>query len=188
VSVPTLTWALPVLGGGVAAGVRALTSAGAPAALTTLTVRDLAVAVPRGTVVLSVENPRLLEAAAQQRLPAPLVCTGGEPTTGALALLDALVDAGTVVRHHGDIDGGGLRITARLHARGVVPWRMTAADYRAALAVADVELPAVDPLSVPPTPWDPALQAEVQQAGVAVEQKRVMDEVLAAHATEAGRP
>ncbi|GAA4783567.1 hypothetical protein GCM10023200_16270 [Actinomycetospora chlora] len=187
VSKPVLTWHLPLLGDGVATGVRAFTAAGAPTALTTLSIRDLVVDVPPGTVILSVENPRLLEAAVQQRLAAPLVCTSGEPTSGALALLEALRDAGAVVRHHGDVDAGGLRITARLYEHGVDPWRMTAADYRAAIAVAAVELPTVDPAGVPPTPWDPDLQHDVQRAGVAVEQERVMDTVLAAHVTEAGR-
>ncbi|MHC1558145.1 DUF2399 domain-containing protein [Actinomycetospora sp. C-140] len=187
VSAPTLTWHLPLLGDGVAAGVRAMTAAGAPAPLTTLTVRDLAVAVPPGCVVLSVENPRLLEAAAQQRLAAPLVCTAGEPTGGALALLEALREAGAVVRHHGDVDAGGLRIASRLYDRGIEPWRMTADDYRTAVAEADVDLPAVDPDAVPPTPWDPELQLAVREAGLAVEQERVMDDVLAAHVLEAGR-
>jgi uncharacterized protein (TIGR02679 family) len=186
VSAPTLTWALPLDGDGLAAGVRALTAAGAPAALTTLTTRDLEVTVPPGTVVLSVENPRLLEAAAQQRLAAPLVCTSGEPTSGALALLDALRSAGAVVRHHGDFDAGGLGITRRLADRGVVPWRMGAADYREAVARADVALPPITAI-VPPTPWDPALQHAVQEAGVAIEQERVMDDVLAAHVIEAER-
>jgi hypothetical protein len=40
---------------------------------------------------------------------------------GALGLLAALRDAGAVVRHHGDVDAGGLRTTSRLHDRGVVP-------------------------------------------------------------------
>jgi hypothetical protein len=116
VSAPTHTWPLPLLGDGVATAVRAMTAAGAPVPLTTLTVRDLTVAVPAATVVLSVENPRLLEAAAQQRLPAPVVCTSGVPTTGTLALLDALVAAGAHVRHHGDVDVGGLGITGRWRA------------------------------------------------------------------------
>ncbi|MEJ2888906.1 DUF2399 domain-containing protein [Actinomycetospora aeridis] len=186
VSVPTLTWALPLLGDGVAAGVRALTAAGAPAPLTTLTTRDLRLEVPPATVVLSVENPRLLELAAQQRLAAPLLCTSGEPTSGALALIDALRQAGAVVRHHGDIDVGGLGITRRLADRGVVPWRMGVDDYRDAVARADVALPEIT-AAVPATPWDPDLQGEVQRAGVAIEQERVMDDVLAAHVIEAGR-
>lgn len=182
VSAPVLTWALPLLGDGVAAAVRALTAAGAPAPLTTLTLRDLPVVVPPGTVVLSVENPRLLEAAAQQRLPAPVVCTSGEPTRGAVLLLEALLAAGADVRHHGDLDAGGLQIAARLAERGVVPWRMTAADYREALAQAvDVDLPAVDPDAVPPTPWDPELGEELRRNRRAVEQERVMDDVLTRH-------
>jgi uncharacterized protein (TIGR02679 family) len=185
VSAPVLTWALPLLGDGVAAAVRALTAAGAPAPLTTLTLRDLAVAVPPGTVVLSVENPRLLEAAVQARLPAPVVCTSGEPTSGARLLLGGLVGAGALVRHHGDVDVGGLGITGRLVPLGVVPWRMDIADYRAAVDAARVEgvaLPAIsDVRAVPATPWDPGLQHEVTRVGLAVEQERVMDAVLVTH-------
>ncbi|MDD7924254.1 DUF2399 domain-containing protein [Actinomycetospora chibensis] len=183
VSAPVLTWALPLCGDGVAAAVRGMTAAGAPAPLTTLTIRELDVVVPSGTVVLSVENPRLLEAAAQQRLPAAVVCTNGEPTRGVTMLLQALTDAGAHVRHHGDFDAAGLRIAARLHARSVTPWCMDAADYRAAVAQAEgVELPRVDPDTVSPTPWDPALRDEMRRHGRAVEEERVMDEVLRAHA------
>jgi hypothetical protein len=59
---------------------------------------------------------------------------------------------------------------------------MDAAAYRAGVdrATADrVALPAIaDPDAVPPTPWDPALQHEVRNVGLALEQERVMGEVL----------
>lgn len=190
VSAPVLTWGLPLLGDGVAAAVRAMTAAGAPMALSTLVLRDLEVRVPPGTVVLSVENPRLVEAAAQDRLAAPVITTSGNPTTAPLRLIDALRAAGAVVRHHGDMDPAGLAITARLADRGVVPWRMDAADYRAALRVADedgVALRRADG-AIGPTPWSPELAGALEVDRRVVEEERVMDELLAEHAAAGPEP
>ena len=181
VATPVLTWALPLLGDGLPAAVRATTAAGAPSPLTVLSLRDMPVEVPPGTVVHGVENPRLLEAAVQQRLEAPMLCTSGNPTSAPSLLIRRLLAAGAEVRHHGDFDPDGVAITARLHAQGVVPWRMTAADYSTALAVAaraGVELREFAGV-VPPTPWDPELAAVVQRAGRAVDEERVMDALLA---------
>jgi hypothetical protein len=63
VATPVLTWALPLLGGGLGAAVRAATAAGAPMPLTAFSLREMPLEVPPDTVVRSVENPRLLEAA-----------------------------------------------------------------------------------------------------------------------------
>ncbi|WP_286051042.1 DUF2399 domain-containing protein [Actinomycetospora termitidis] len=175
VATPVLTWGLPLLGGGLAAATRAATGAGAPSYLSTLNLRDLAVDVPPGTVVLGVENPRLLEAAVQRGLDVPMLCTLGNPTTAPLTLIRALLEAGAEVRHHGDFDPAGVAITARLAQLGVVPWHMTAADYRQALTP-DLRR-FTDP--VPPTPWDPELQRAMTEHGRAVDEERVMDELLA---------
>ncbi len=81
------------------------------------------------------------------------------------------------MHHHGDFDPDGVAITARLHAAGVVPWRMTAADYTGALAAAaraGVELREITG-PVPPTPWDPELQRVMTHA---VDEERVMDGLL----------
>lgn len=175
VATPVSTWSLPLLGDGTAAVVRAATAAGLPSYLPTLALRDLTVEVPRGTVVVSVENPRLLEAAVQRALPIPMVCTLGNPTTAPLTLIRGLLAAGARVRHHGDFDPAGVAITGRLAQLGVVPWRMTAADYRAAVTpdLRSFEGP------VPPTPWDPELQLAMTEHGRAVDEERVMDELLA---------
>jgi uncharacterized protein (TIGR02679 family) len=183
VATPVLTWALPLLGDGLAAAVRATTAAGAPMPLTVLSLRDMPIDLPSGTVVLSVENPRLLEAAVQQGRSAPMICTSGNPTTAPSLLIRRLLAAGAEVRHHGDLDPDGVAITARLHVDGVVPWRMTAADYTEALAAAEragVDLREVTG-PVPPTPWDPDLQRAMERAGRAVDEERVMDALLAEH-------
>ncbi|MEJ2870068.1 DUF2399 domain-containing protein [Actinomycetospora sp. OC33-EN08] len=184
VATPVLTWALPLLGDGVPAAVRAATAAGAPSHLSTLTLRDLRVEVPPGTVVLGVENPRLLEAAVQRRLSVPMLCTLGNPTTAPLTLIRALLDAGAEVRHHGDLDPAGVAITARLTALGVVPWHMTAPDYLAAVTPGLRRF--TDP--VPRTPWDPDLQRVMTEHGRAVDEERVMDELLAAADREGKDP
>jgi uncharacterized protein (TIGR02679 family) len=183
VATPVLTWALPLLGDGLAAAVRAATAAGAPMPLTVLSLRDMPVDLPSGTVVLSVENPRLLEAAVQQGRAAPMICTSGNPTTAPSLLIRRLLEAGAEVSHHGDFDPDGVAITARLHAEGVVPWRMTAADYTEALAVAEragVELREIT-APVPPTPWDPELRRAMERAALSVDEERVMDALLAEH-------
>lgn len=184
VATPVLTWALPLLGDGAAAAVRASTAAGLPAPLTRLALRESTIAVPPGTVVTSVENPRVLEAAVQRGVHAPMLCTAGNPTRAVTALVTALLAAGAAVRHHGDLDPAGIAITARLAALGVTPWHMTAADYAAALAAAgDVALRAVR-ATVPPTPWDAGLAVAIERAGLAVDEERVMDDLLAELADE----
>ena len=178
VATPVLTWALPLLGDGLAAAVRAMTSAGAPAPLTVLSLREMPVEVPAGTVITSVENPRLLEAAIQQGRTAPMLCTAGNPTSAPLLLIRRLLAAGAEVRHHGDFDPDGIAITARLAALGVVPWRMTTSDYTAALAAADLDGVELRPLTgpVPETPWDPELRRVLSRG---VDEERVMDGLLA---------
>ncbi|MEV5200151.1 TIGR02679 family protein [Streptomyces sp. NPDC053720] len=87
-------------------------------------------------VVHVVENPSILALALRRFGPdsPPLVCTSGRPGTAAILLLCLLVDRGAAFRYHGDFDGEDIRVAA--HALGKTrahPWRMTAADYRAAV-------------------------------------------------------
>ena len=177
VATPVLTWALPLLGDGLAAAVRATTAAGAPMPLTVLSLRDVPLALPPGTVVRSVENPRLLEAAVQQGREGPMICTAGNPTTAPTLLIRRLLEAGAQVHHHGDFDPDGVAITARLTDLGVVPWRMSAADYLTARAAAERDGVELRPITapVPLTPWDPALQRVMTHA---VDEERVMDGLL----------
>jgi Protein of unknown function C-terminus (DUF2399) len=59
---------------------------------------------------------------------------------------------------------------------GLAPWRMSTADYRAALAAADVE-GAVLPRETPApgaTPWDPALQEDFGEERRIVHQERLL--------------
>ncbi len=119
VSAPTLTWGLPLVGeAGAAPAVRAMTAAGLPINLSTMALRAGPLVVPAGTVVLVVENPRLVEAAAQRRLIAPVLSTAGNPTTAPLLAISQLVDAGALLRYHGDFDAAGLAMAARAERAG----------------------------------------------------------------------
>jgi uncharacterized protein (TIGR02679 family) len=187
VSAPVLTWGLSLLdAGGVADAVRAMTAAGLPMHLSTLALRASLLHVPAGEPVLVVENPRLVEAAAQRRLGAALVCTNGNPTTAPSLAIAQLRSCGARLRYHGDFDAPGLAMTGRARDAGCEPFRMSAPDYRDALAVASaqgVELPR-EPAAAPPTPWDPDLAVAFDEHRAIVHEERVMDDVLDAHAAD----
>lgn len=191
VSAPVLTWGLPLTGAGaIAAAVAAMTRAGLPVHLSALALRAEPLRVAPATPVLVVENPRLVEAAAQRRLPAAVLCTNGNPTTAPSEAIGALRASGALLRYHGDFDTPGLAITGRVRAAGCAPFAMAARDYLAALAVAatdGVDLPP-DLAPVPPTPWDPELGVVFARHRRVVHQERVMDDVLAAHAGTGAGP
>jgi uncharacterized protein (TIGR02679 family) len=189
VSAPVLTWGLPLLGdSALARSSRAMTAAGLPLHLSTVALRAEPLRVPRGTPVLVVENPRVVEAAAQRNLPAAVVCTNGNPTTAPTEAIACLRVSDADLRYHGDFDAAGLAMAARAAAMGCAPFRMTAEDYRAALAVASasgLELPH-DTAPIPPTPWDAALASAFAKSRRVVHEERVMDDVLAAHVARRG--
>jgi uncharacterized protein (TIGR02679 family) len=111
------------------------------------------VRIASGAVVLVCENPRVLEAFAERRPVVVVVCTAGEPNLVTLDVLRALRDGGADLRYHGDFDWPGIAIANRLvRALDVRPWRMTAADYRSAVA----DLPdRLELIGVPVSPeWD----------------------------------
>lgn len=180
-SAPALTWALPVLP---ASGLHGLVAAAADAALPVHLTRFALVAHPvvvaAGTDVLVVENPRLVEAAAQRHVTGAVVALNGNPSAAVRLLLDQLLAAGARLRYHGDFDAPGLAICARMRRLGLQPWRMDAADYRAAVeaAAADgVVLPAED-RPVPATPWDPQLRDELASQRLIVHEERLIDTLL----------
>jgi len=133
-----------------------------------------------GLTVYACENPAVVSAAADALVdPHPvLVCLEGMPSTAAIVVLRALVRGGARVVYHGDFDWRGLGI-ARVVARavGAEPWRYAAVDYRRALgagkgSVALAGTPA-------DSPWDPALAPAMSEAGVAIYEEQVIDELLA---------
>jgi uncharacterized protein (TIGR02679 family) len=131
-------------------------------------------------VVWVVENPSMLSEALRRFGVAcpPLVCTSGWPNGAVIALLRQLARMGVELRYHGDLDGEGLRIAAHVAQRtGAQPWRMTSADYLAALR------PGRPPVGrVTEAPWDPELSVALRQHGVAVPEEDVCDDLLTAMA------
>lgn len=120
------------------------------------------------------ENPAVLRAAAAElgARSAPLVCSEGIPS----AACHRLLHQARRLFWRGDFDWTGLRTTAAAMDRyGAVPWRMSAADYRAALAEGDSE-----PLRGTPAaaPWDEQLAAEMRAAGRAVMEERLIPVLL----------
>ena len=142
-----------------------------------LTIDPLTVDAPD---IFVCENPAVLRAAADSWQPddAPLICTEGVPSGACHRLLGR---ATGTIHWRGDFDWTGLRTTAdavqRYSAR---PWRMTTADYFAAI---DAPLAETEALrgSAAQSPWDPELAPEMARRGRAVMEERLIP-------AAAGRP
>ncbi|MFG1998603.1 TIGR02679 family protein [Spirillospora sp. NPDC048911] len=132
---------------------------------------------PRATVVHVCENPSVLRAAVAAAITVPLICTEGVPSTACNRLLRALAGTGARIRWRGDFDWTGLRTTTTAIERyGAEPWRMSSADYDAALAIGDSE-----PLrgTATSSPWDPRLRERMIETGRAVMEERLIPLLLA---------
>jgi uncharacterized protein (TIGR02679 family) len=134
-----------------------------------------------GPAVHVCENPAVLRAAAAElgSRCAPLVCTEGIPS----AACHRLLAAARQVHWRGDFDWIGLRTTAAAIARyGAIPWRMSAAEYSAALAGGDSEPLKGSPVT---SPWDAELASRMRSAGRAVMEERLIPRLLSDLATAA---
>ncbi|MET7906263.1 TIGR02679 family protein [Streptomyces sp. NPDC005355] len=145
-----------------------------------LTLHQLATGpvVPAARSIFICENPAVLRAAAGelQGSGAALVCTEGVPSAACHKLLGDAVGAGARLHWRADFDWAGLRITAGALARhGARPWRMTAADYTAALSMGEST-----PLAGPPaaSPWDPDLARAMNESGSTVMEERLLPALL----------
>jgi uncharacterized protein (TIGR02679 family) len=99
--------------------------------------------------------------------------------------LRLLAENCAVLRHHGDFDGEGIRIAAYVLAKTPArPWRMTAADYRAAVS-RNPHGP--QPGRLTEAPWDPELTRSMTEHGTAVVEELVADVLLEDLAGQAGR-
>lgn len=177
-SAPVLVWGLA----GLHPLLEAANDAGVPAHLTAMALRRRPVTVLPGSSVLVVENPRLVEAAAERDHPRPMICANGQPSTAVRLLVDQLVAGGAEVRYHGDFDAPGLAMCARMAGLGVIPWHMDAEDYVSAVADArarNVALP-LDPAAPPTTPWSPQLQPAFDGTRLIVHEERLVDQLLRA--------
>ncbi|QKJ18950.1 TIGR02679 family protein [Microbacterium hominis] len=136
---------------------------------------DAALAAP-GTTVFACENPQVLQAAADARAPATLVCLSGQASAAGWRVIRHLLAAGVTVKYHGDFDWPGIAIAARLHGAGAQMWRMGAADYANALA----SLNETEPLDGPAclTPWDAALADTMAARGIVVHEEALIGVLL----------
>ncbi len=132
-----------------------------------------------GVTVSACENPQVLQAAAHARTEMPLLCLSGNPASVGTRLLRALIAAGNPVRYHGDFDWPGVAIAGRILALGATPWRMSAADYRKAVAYLDADHAVALTGNPIPTAWDPALAAAMSARGLAVHEESVLPDLLA---------
>ena len=181
VSAPVLTWALSAVGTSpLADQIRAATLGALPAHISLVALQKYPISVPGGSPVLVVENPRLVEAAAERELPGCVVTTNGNPTTAVWTLLNQLQRSGAHLLYHGDFDAAGLAICRRMQAGGCEPWMMRASDYEAAVEMATqsgVRLER-EAKACGATPWDPALQEAFDYRRLIVHEEFVLDGVL----------
>jgi uncharacterized protein (TIGR02679 family) len=149
--------------------------------LTLHELRGAAAATPlaaAGQPVHACENPQVLQAAARADCAQPLVCFAGNPASAGWLLLRGLIEAGALVRYHGDFDWPGMAIAGRLMAAGAQPWRLSAADYDEAAAALEPESRLT--LSGAPvrTRWDDALAGRMLHAGIAVHEESLLPVLL----------
>lgn len=178
VSGAALTWGLAARGGTALAPLLAgAVELGVPIHLTQFMLRRHPLQPASGSAVLVVENPRVVEAAAERRHPGAVVAGNGHPSGAVRTLLEQLMEGGAALLYHGDFDPTGLAICGRMHQNGLEPFRMGAADYLAAMESAEAPLPKAN-RPARPTPWDPDLQAAFNRHRRIVHEELLLDDIL----------
>lgn len=181
-SAPVLTWGLPLKEEcGLFTLARSALDAHIPLHLSRFALQAHPVLVDRGTRILVAENPRVVEAAAQLRSAAPVICSNGWPGSAVLLLIGQLLDAGAELAYHGDFDTAGLAICERMMRLGLTPWQMDAQNYRAAIAAADAAGAVLLKERQAPgaTPWDVSLQPLLDEVRRAVHEERLLPGLIA---------
>lgn len=182
VSTTVLTYGLAPLGDEPSVRLlRERTMAGLESHLTLRDLHRMTWRLPASTEVFVCENPRVVEAAADQGCRRPLVCVFGNPTTTALTLLDALHAAGARLAYRGDFDWPGIAIANRMNTRYATrPWRMNAADYEEHVTTARERGTPLRPLSGSPVEavWDPELTPAMTALGAAVHEESALELLL----------
>lgn len=131
---------------------------------------------PQADEIFVCENPAVLREAASRlgRHSAAVVCTEGVPSLACWRLLEAAT--GARIRWRNDFDWTGLRITGSAIDRlGVTPWRMTAADYLAALTTGPSDALRGTPAA---SPWDPSLAGAMAEAGRCLMEERLIPTLI----------
>lgn len=181
VSAPVLTWGLaPEEHSPMARLITAANELAVPLHISQFALRRCPLKVQEGTDVLVTENPRMAEAACERRTPYAVVALNGNPSSAASLLVHQLLASNAHIRYHGDFDGAGLRICARMYRLGLVPWRMGECDYLAAINEAEAQgapLPVQGP-RCPPTPWDPGLQSTFDVHRKIVHEERLISSLF----------
>ena len=181
VSAPALTWAVPATGGSALdEAIRASARGRLPLHISLLAILRHPVEVPAGTTVLVVENPRLVEAAAERGLGCCVVAANGNPATAVTTLVGQMQRSGARVWYHGDFDAAGIAICRRMHEMGCTPWMMDALHYEQAVRLAGSSLVQLERSAkgCGPTPWDPGLEAAFNDRRLIVHEEFVLDGVL----------
>lgn len=164
---------------GIAAAIAAHRDAGEPMRLTLRALRRVPLQFERRSTIHVCENPTVVSAAAEAfgSSCAPLVCADGRPVVAVQRLLAQAAAAGCALCYHGDFDWPGVAMAADAMRRyGATPWRLTAADYEAALTAG---APARRLAGAPaPTPWDRSLEATMRAAGLVVEEEAMIAVLL----------
>ena len=184
VTVPVLSWGVPAIGeSGLADMIRVATDGAMPLHISLYAMLRYPVSVPPGTPVLVVENPRLVEAAAERQLACCVLSANGNPTRSVITLLEQLQQSGASIRCHADFDIWGIAICRRLSGRyDCEPWMMGAAEYEDAIREAQlnrVSLTQSDK-KCGATPWDPKLKKVFGKHRLIVHEEFVVDDVLEA--------
>jgi uncharacterized protein (TIGR02679 family) len=160
-------------------GLDAYRDAGEPMRLTLRTLRRFPLHFKPYSTIFVCENPTVVSAAAEALGPdcAPLVCAEGRPVVAVHRLLDQAVRDNCRLWYHGDFDWPGIAMAADAVRRyNALPWRLGAADYRAAIGARE---PArrLEGTGVP-APWDAELQPAMQAAGLILEEEAVIADLL----------
>ncbi len=182
VSTPVLSWSLK-LHPHTALGklCNAANEAGIPLHLSTLAleqneIRGIEIQKP----ILVVENPRLVEAAAERQVNQTVITTNGNPSNVVIILIKALLQQNIEILYHGDFDAAGIAICKRMFTMGCKPWLMSAENYINALEKASrlkLTLPLEDS-AYGDTPWDNELQTQLTKHKLVIHEELLIDEIL----------
>ena len=183
VSAPVLTWAIPAKrDNSLGKQIHEANLGRLPLHINLYALRKDRIRVPPDTRVLVVENPRLVEAAAQRNLPACVISSSGMPTTAATTLVSQFAESRAHIWFHTDFDAAGFTIGNLWYKDGHHPWMMTHTDYLDAVRDAGtngLNLPADNhPGSCGETPWDPKLRATYQNRCLKVHEELLTNKVL----------
>lgn len=183
VSAPVLTWAIPAIrDNSLGKQIYEANLGKLPLHINLYALRQNRIRVPPDTRALVVENPRLVEAAAERNLPVCVIASNGMPATAVTTLVSQLAESRAQLWFHSDFDQAGFRIGNLWYKDGHHPWMMTHTDYLDAVRHAErdrLELPVDDdPGSCGETPWDPELRTTYQNRCLKVHEELLACRVL----------